>query len=386
MASEGFFSGFIEGEQAKTSQALGMQKLAEGRQTIQENDIKIETAKRSLQAQDRIMEFLKTSNSKGQPSPSDSVQHAANEMLSIADIQLQSGQTQAASKSMTTASTLMANQAYIDKQQNDELIRNSGIVHNVIDPATIHNQQEFDMAQQRIAIETGHKSPYMGQKYSPELVKAIHDSAVSVKDEALIKDRLSSAKLHEEQYKVAEFNLTKKLPAETSLIEARERNLGKVGAKDLIPTSGDLRGITDLAEQYLGPGSVDPTTLRAASRKASEEARTLIKRDGMKPSEAYKTAFEHAKAREDFAGLKLPKGAPGSSKDFPMTMKSGMTKDQLKPNMYYALNDGTVAVWDPKARLPDGTVGPGFVVPPEGEETPGDEVEEGTEDSDSENQ
>ena len=362
MAEPGFFSGFVEGRAAADQHDLMGLKLQEGQQTLQENDLKIQAAKRSLQIQDKIMQHIASSGPGDKPNPTDAVNHAADQMLQVGQLQLEGGQFEAARQSFTTASSLRKNQAQIDKIQNDERIRGLTVIHSVIDPATIHNQQEFDDAQDRIAIEIGHPSPYKGKPYSPELVKSIHDAAVSSKDTALVQERLATAKKAEAQAAEAEYRTTNLLPAQVRNTEARTANLEKTGDKHLVATSTDVGRIVDLAKQDFGT-DVDGSTLRATSLSVAEHAKSLIVKQHMDPDEAYKQAYTEARRNGVYGGLSMPKQIPGSSAASPRTVPKGAKATDLKPNEWYILNDGTKAVWQLDAKHPDGTVGPGFVVP-----------------------
>lgn len=360
--SVGFFSGFVEGRAAADTHDLMGLKIQEGQQTLQENDLKIQAAKRSLQIQDKIMQHMASSGPQDKPSPTDAVNHAADQMLQVGQYQLEGGQFEAARQSFTTASSLRKNQAQIDKIQNDERIRGLNIIHTVIDPATIHNQQEFDDAQDRIAMEIGHPSPYKGKPYSPELVAAIHNAAVSSKDTALVQERLANAKKDEAQAAEAEYRTTNLLPAQVRNTEARTANLEKTGDKHLVATSTDVGRIVDLAKQDFGVDT-DGSTLRAASLSVAEHAKSLIVKQHMDPDEAYKQAYTEAKRNGVYGGLDMPKKLPGTSAESPRTVPKGATPKDLKPNNWYILNDGTKAIWQLDAKHPDGTVGPGFVVP-----------------------
>jgi hypothetical protein len=360
--SVGFFSGFIEGQQASDQHSLMGLKIQEGQQTLQENDLKIQAAKRALTIQDRIMQQIGSTGSGDKPSPSTATAHAADELMRVGQIQLESGQVEASRQTFTTASSLQRNQAYIDKVNSDTQVRGLTVIHTLIDPATIHNQQEFDDAQDRIAIEIGHPSPYKGKPYSPELVTAIHNAAVSSKDTALVQERLATAKKDEAQAAEAEYRTTNLLPAQVENTKARTANLEKTGDKHLVATSTDVGRIVDLAKQDFGT-DVDGSTLRAASLSVAEHAKSLIVKQHMDPDEAYKQAYTEARRNGVYGGLSMPKQIPGSSAASPRTVPKGAKATDLKPNEWYILNDGTKAVWQLDAKHPDGTVGPGFVVP-----------------------
>lgn len=376
----GFFSGFLEGRQASDQHELMGLKLQEGQQTIQENDLKIAAAKRTLQVQDRIMQQMASSGPQDKPSPSDAVAHAANQMLQVGQYQLEGGQFEAARQSFTTASSLRRNQAYVDKTQADTQNRNLTIVHNLIGPDTIHSQQEFDDAQDRIAMETGHQSPYKGKTYSPELVTSIHNSALQAKDTALVQERLTQAKLNEQRAEESRIRTEQLLPAQIQNTRARTEHLEKSGDKALVATSSDVGRIVDLAKQDFGV-DVDGSTLRAASLSVAEHAKSLIVKQHMDPDEAYKKAYQDARRNGVYAGLSVPKKLPGESADSPRTVPKGAKATDLKPNQWYILNDGTKAVWQLDAKHPDGTVGPGFVVPGTAGSSGGDEGGDETDDN-----
>src|SRR5208337_2389408 len=199
-----------------------------------------------------------------------------------------------------------------------------------------------------------------------ELVRVIHESAKTEGDKALTKLRVQEARTSEANESLINDKRTKLLPEQVNYLKDRERFVEKGGAKALVPTAGDLKAMTDLAEQKLGPGMVDASTLRAASRSAAEHARSLIA-GGMAPSKAYQEAFDAAWRDEAYAGIALPAKSPGSSKESPRAVPQGRPADpakrsdwdekNLKSNQWYIGNDGTLAVWDPDQG--------GFVVPPE---------------------
>jgi hypothetical protein len=338
-------------------------RMQEGQQTLQENDLKIQAAKKALQVQDRIMQHFASTGPDDKQTPSDAIGHLTNDLTWVAQTQLESGQTEAARQSLATVSTARRNQAYIDKTQSDTQTRNLTLIHNLISPDTVTDQKSFNDAQDRIALETGHQSPYKGKQYTPELVKSIHDAAIQSKDAALIQERISTAKRAEAQAAESEFRTKNLLPAQVRNTEARTTHLEKTGDKELVPTSTDVQRISDLAQQDLGPGMLDPSTLRAASLSVAEHAKSLIVKQHMDPDEAYKKAYTEARRNGVFSDLEKPKNPPGSSMNAPRTVPKGATAKQLKPNDWYILNDGTRAVWRLDAKHPDGTVGPGFVVP-----------------------
>lgn len=374
VSGEGFASGFIEGGQAAQASQLTGIKIDEAKQDLQINDLKIQQAKRALDVQDRMMQKIASMGTGGKPSPGDAVNQAAYEMFMMGQVQLESGLPAAASASFKTASTLMRNQSYIDKNETDQQMKNLSIVQARISPDTVHNQQDFDQAQQIIEMETGHRSPFYGKPYSPELVKMIHDTATTTKDQALIKQREAQAKKLEKDTEIADYTLNTALPARTRLVEARIANLNKTGAKQLIPTTGDLKGITDLAEEHFGgSGAVDPSTLRNASRAAAEQARNDIVNNHMEPSKAYQKAFNTAYRNGEYAGLKAPKERPGTSKNAPRPFEPDASK--LQENQWYLMKNGQAAVYQSKVQHKDGTVGPGYVVPDE-HSPPNDEVDD----------
>ena len=343
-------------------------RMQEGQQTLQENDLKIQAAKKALKVQDQIMQHFASTGPDNKQTPSDAVGHLTNDLTWVAQTQLESGQTEAARQSLATVSTARRNQAYIDKIQVDQRVKDLTVAHNLIDPDKIHSQEDLDMAQDQIAMMTGHPSPYRGPngqqlKYSPELVKSIHGALVSSKDDALVQERIATAKRAEAQAAESEFRTKNLLPAQIRNTESRTTHLEKTGDKELVPTSTDVQRISDLAQQDLGPGMLDPSTLRAASLSVAEHAKSLIVKQRMDPDEAYKQAYASARRNGVFSDLEKPKNPPGSSMNAPRTVPKGATAKQLKPNDWYILNDGTRAVWRLDAKHPDGTVGPGFVVP-----------------------
>ena len=387
MAEPGFFNGFVEGRAASDQHDLMGLKIQEGQQTLQENDLKIAAAKQSLKIQDQIMQHMASSGPNDKPNPSDAINHAADEMLQVGRFQLKGGQLEAARQSFTTASTMWKNQAVIDKIQNDQRVRDLTVAHNLINPDTIHSQEDLDKAQDQIAMITGHPSPYRDPKnqplkYSPELVKSIHDSLVSTKDDALVQERIAAAKRSEAQAAESTYRTENLLPAQVENTRARTQHLEKTGDKALVATSTDVGRITDLAKQDFGV-DVDGSTLRAASLSVAEHAKSLIVKQHMDPDQAYKQAYTEARRNGVYAGLDVPKKLPGSSIETPRTVPKGAKATDLKPNNWYILNDGTKAVWQLDAKHPDGTVGPGFVVPGtagSGGGGEGDETDESDED------
>jgi len=358
-------SGLIAAQEQQQSKALFGLQMAEGQMTLQEGDLAIQKGKLALETQRRMLQAMSSIDRQGKPDASQSADVAADQLQRYAMAIMPVAPVESG-KLLTQAASVRAHDAYITNLSSKRQDRNFQEVQAAYDPATVVDDKTMAMAAQRVKLATGYDSPYAGYKYDATLVKVIHESAKTEGDKALTKLRIQEAKTSAANESLINYKRNDLLPEQVKWTQEKERLAIKGGAKALVPTATTLKAITDLAEQKLGPGMVDASTLRAASRSAAEHAQAMIA-DGKPASKAYQEAFDAAWRDEAYAGIALPAKSLGASRESPRAVPQGRPADpakrsewdkkNLKSNQWYIGNDGTLAVWDPEQG--------GFVVPPE---------------------
>lgn len=349
----GFASGLQQAQQQNNQNQLTQLQLAEGRQKMGEESIKIEqegvalqNARITLANQQKMQALLQQAANGGPKAPmtgdaagaaSAVANKTASQLEQMSEFAMQSGMPTQAADYAKKASDIRKNAATISKEVNQQNIKDLSLVANLMDG--VHDQQSWNAANAIFMAETGHESKVAHLPYSPELVQKIKSGAVSAKDKALTEaaKARASADLARGTEARARLPLIK---AQTEAVQDRDTLLKKAGATGSIPKPQNVKALTDLATKDFG-GAGDAqgeAELRVAARPWAEKMEGYMKDEGLTQSQAAAKTYREAKQAGAFAGMRpmplTPGSSPSKSLALPMDGKK-LDKSKLQQNQWY---------------------------------------------------
>jgi hypothetical protein len=301
-----------------------MQQMAKG-------SIEIQQATMTLAMQQRIMQAMQQQD-QGQAGPFAATTDLAGKMDVMANIAMESGQPDKAREYATAASTMRHQNAQIQNAQVSAAMKDASLVGSLME--NVQDQASWQAANLMYQAQTGRPSRWANMPYSPQLVQRIISMSQTIKDKAL-----TAAAQARTQDSIAE---TAERQARVPLIEAQTRYyddrdiaLRRAGATGKIPKSGEIKAITDLMKQ-----EYDATDehLRVLARPVAERMVDLMQKQHLTQSEAAHRAYQEARDRGDFGGMRRSRVIKGSGKDSAMALPiSGGKIDRTKllDNMWY---------------------------------------------------
>jgi hypothetical protein len=295
--------------------------------SMQKEEIGVMSAMMTLSQQSQMLKTMQ--GGQGQP-PSPETLAANMDRMSTAAAG--AGLFDKAEKFATAGSMIRKNQAEIDTQQAksnaSDLTVLSSILNNPRMP--VNDQESWQKANMAFQLETRKPSPFAKLPYDPETVGRLQIEVQTAKDAALTNLRNSQAKAADAAEKEHEARLPL-IKAQTIVAEQRAANLAKVGSNIKPPTSTQLRAVTDLLVGDFG-AALAPEDQRDLSRKPAERVAELMAVDKLPLSEAAAKAYQEAKERGDFGGIR-PKTPMAGTAQKPLEIPDDKTK--LRPNMFY---------------------------------------------------
>lgn len=308
---------------------------------LSKGELELEAAQMQIDSQRRMLELMNAPSGPGQQQgPMAGVNDLADKMDRLANIALSAGLPEKAKDYAATGSTMRKNAADIEGKRLETDIKEmdlmSSLLQNVKDPVS------WQRANAMYMIQTGKQSPWAKLPYNPQVVEQLQLGVASAKDRALTAAAQARTEASRAEVKEREARVPL-IKAQTRLAEERRRKLEKAGATARIPKAADIRAITDLITKDFG-GAALPEDLRVLARPVAEEMQDLMKQGNLTHSQAAEQAYQTAKARGDFGGLK-PRRLDKGSKANPLPLPDDAKK--LKKNMYYSkggqtyLFDGT---------------------------------------------
>lgn len=334
----GFQSGQQQAEQTQDQHLLTNLQLSEGAQKLAAGDIAIKQADIQLQSQQKMLSLLQgaqaTKSSTGSPGQQASAQSEslASNMDMLANFALESGMPEQAKEYANSASTIRKNQASVEENQAKLQQQHATITGSLME--NVHDQQSFDNALMIYQLETGQKSPFAGQRYTPQLADQIKNRATTILQQSSIK--LNDAKTKEAEAQTQDAKARQPLiDAQKREADARTEYLQKHGGAAGLPTASDLKGVTDLiSSSYDVDTTQDAANARVLARPVAEAAKQMMQENpALTPSAAYRRAYQEALTRGDFAGLTPKKSMPGSDPEKPRPMPKN--QKGLKENQWY---------------------------------------------------
>lgn len=334
----GFASGMQQGSHDQQSQMLTNLQLQEGTQKLAAGDIALKQADLQLQSQQRMLSLLqgaqKTRSSTGSPGQQASAQSEslASNMDMLANFALESGMPEQAKEYANSASTIRKNQAAVETNQAKLQQQHATITGSLME--NVHDQQSFDNALMVYQLETGQKSPFAGQRFTPQLADQIRNRATTILQQSTIK--LNDAKTKEANAQTEDAKARQPLiNAQEEEAKARTEYLKKHGGTASLPTAGDLKSVTDLiASSYDVDTTQDAANARVLARPIAESAKQMMQENpALTQSAAARRAYQEALTRGDLAGLSPKKAMPGSDPEKPLQMPKN--QKGLKENQWY---------------------------------------------------
>jgi hypothetical protein len=333
----GWASGQQQASQDQQKQMLTNLELSAGAQKLAAGDIAIKQANLQLQQQQRMLSLLQgatRASSRGSPAQQSQAQteSIASNMDMLANFATESGLGEQAKEYANTASTIRKNASQVEMNQAKLQQQHAGLTASLIE--NVHDQQSFDNSLMIYQLETGQKSPFAGQRYTPELREQIKNRATTILQQSQIK--LNDAKAKEADAQADDAKHRQPLiDAQEKEAEARTAYLEKQGGAHKLPTAGDLKAVTDLiSSSYDVDTTQDAANARVLARPVAERAKEMMEDNpALTQSAAARRAYQEALTKGDFAGMTPKKLSEGSDPEKPRKMP----KDQkgLKENQWY---------------------------------------------------
>lgn len=333
----GWASGVQQASQDQQKQMLTNLELSEGAQKLAAGDIAIKEADLHLQQQQKMLSLLQgatTASSRGTPAQRVDAQteSMASNMDMLANFALESGMPEQAKEYANTASTIRKNAASVEENQAKLQQQHAQMTASLME--NVHDQSSFDNALMIYQLETGQKSPFAGQRYTPQLGDQIRSRATTILQQSQIK--LNDAKAKEAAAQTEDAKARQPLiDAQKREADARTEFLEKHGGGANLPTANDLKSVTDLiASSYDVDTTQDAANARVLARPVAERAKELMQENSsLTQSAAARRAYQEALTRGDFAGLTPKKAMPGSDPEKPLKMPKN--QKGLKENQWY---------------------------------------------------
>lgn len=316
-----FTQGLIEGTQAR--QQIEMNQLA-----LQEQKIKVDSAKQTLQHQARVVELM-NKNSPGTGGVQGSIDYVEQLAKSYAQAQMpvEAAKYFSMAEEMRDKDSLIANRATASRKAEGEYA--AGLLGSVTD------QKSLNEASILYTMRTGKPSPFVNQKgeimaYNPSTIAMMRQAylgdAASAKID-LTRERIELTKKQEELV------TARKNAAERTATEQKKRNvtLAKNGAKDDTgePPPKVIKHVRELAAKRYP--DQESSALDAPSRDIAKAAMEYAKANNMEAYAAVEKIFE-TMAPNMFAGMKPDRGVKGDfSRPIDLTNEPSATPaDRLK--------------------------------------------------------
>lgn len=222
----------------------------------------------------------------------------------------------------------------------------------------VKDQAGMDYANALYTLQTGLPSPYAGVGYSPQLIKALSDSALSHKErlELAIKQEDLSSKKAERANRVEFRDFRRGILARgQELAEERERRLAKGGAGKGV--SGPNKTEIDQAERMVREQFPTIESAGNVAYTIASEARELRQKNpALGAAQALNMAFQDAQRRGDFQGIsggvfgkdKTRFVNQGKTPQTAMMLRSGMKPADMVKDRYYVNPQGGLLKWTGK--------------------------------------
>lgn len=307
----------------------------------------------------RMQELMQQEGSSSQQIGS--VEDPAARLMSLSNLAFQSGQVKFGAELATKASTIQrqrtqdtASLAAAEKAELDGNLKIANLTRELVKDVT--DEASWTRANASFQMLTGQRSPFMGQPYSPELVKGISDSMVKASDKLLADyrqkehERKKASDRETDQDRDANRSLRAQ---ELQLRKAREARMAKnSGKKEKPPGFPSVREVDD-ARGLLKGMALDEDDLDDTATEIAQEARRIRQiNPGLTPREAMAKILLEKQQRGDLVPgqkSKLPFfGTSGKAFSPLRPMQNPGSKDALVPGQYYTTPRG-VAKWNGKA-------------------------------------
>lgn len=334
----GFASGMQQASHDSQSQMLTNLQMQEGAQKLAAGDIAIKQADLQLQSQQKMLSLLQgaqaTRSSTGSPGQQASAQSEslASNMDMLANFALESGMPEQAKEYANSASSIRKNQSSVEQNQAKLQQQHAQITGSLME--NVHDQTSFDNALMIYQLETGQKSPFAGQRYSPQLADQIKNRASTILQQSTIK--MNDAKAREAEAQTEDAKHRQPLiDSQKKEADARTAYLEKHGGTANLPSAGDLKSVTDLiASSYDVDTIQDAANARVLARPIAEAAKQMMQENpALTQSAAARRAYQEALTRGDLAGLTPKKPMSGSDPEKPLSMPKN--QKGLKENQWY---------------------------------------------------
>lgn len=354
-------SGFITG-------ALAGQQFQLNKFLIQEAPVKLETEKLALKvaqtdydARQKMAQMIAQHHDKMLPGQNP-LTNAANSLLEMGQIAVDSGLPEEGAADISKASTIMAQQeeaAYKNWQMVEQKAKFAGSILPFVT-----DQKTLDQANEYIEMSTGTPSALKGKQYSPELIESLRKGMASKRTQA--QDALDRARAARELSLTNSDKVSDRLKeSQIKFNEAKTERAKKYGADDLIAKPKNIQAVTD----YIVKDSLDsmsPVDARVFAREIALDAERRMKEEGTSQPEAVAASVQYAKRHGKLAGITPAKERIGHNigKPLPLPKKAEEFKDQMWYN-----NAGTPMWYDAETKSLYGKgEGPGDEEEAEGEE------------------
>jgi hypothetical protein len=330
---EGFSAGYSEA-------LLDKQKMQLNQLAMQKENLSVMQGMVTLAQQQKMLQQMGSNT--GEPVTSDTI--AANlDKLSVAAVN--SGLFDKAEKFANAGSTIRRNQADIEEKHSVERVKKLNVFSSILsDPRfPVNDEASWQRANAAYQMQTGEPSPFAKLPYDPENVGRLQVQIQSAKDQALTAAAISRAKAAEAAVKEREARIPL-IKAQTVVAEERAAALAKAGSKLAKIPETQVKVITDLLVNDFG-ASAEPEVLRVKARPVAERMIELMQTEKIPQTEAAAKAYQEAKQRGDFGGLR-PKMSMTGTQQKPAVMPAD--KGQLKINMYYqgtGKYEGKLLLW-----------------------------------------
>lgn len=333
----GWASGVQQAGQSQQQKMLTNLQLSEGAQKLEAGGIAIKEAEMHLQQQQRMLSLLQgASTASSQGTTAQQVDARTESMASnmdmLANFALESGMPEQAKDYANTASTIRKNAASVQENQSKLQIQHATMTANLME--NVHDQQSFDNALMIYQLETGQKSAFAGQRYTPQLADQIRNRATTILQHSQIK--LNEAKEKEASAQADDARAREPLiKAQEREADARTEYLQKHGGAATLPTSSDLKSVTDLISSNFDVDTTqDQANARVLARPIAERAKEMMQENSaLTQSAAARRAYQEAITRGDLVGLTPKKSMPGSDPEKPL--KIPKNQKGLKENQWY---------------------------------------------------
>lgn len=308
-------------DQSKGLYALGM---AEGALKIETQKFALDNAKLMQSRQEQAIKMMQLAQpgTPGVKPTDDPTANVADVLYKMGGAEIESGLLEQGADHIKQASTLQENHQKIVNQTTADKIKKYDFAANLLND--VHDQSSWD--QMKLIYQSQFNEQLdpkiNNQPYSPQLIdmlKAGAQTSLQKANQAAADARAQASKATIQLNKVK----TPYYTALTAQAAQRTKNLAKTGAAGVLPKAADTNAVARLITSRFDDVESDKAHVLAGP--IAEEAARMIKEDNIPPSEAYARAYNHAKNKGDFWGLKPKRNKAGSvpEKPIPVPMKDG---------------------------------------------------------------